>query len=181
MAGRTRRADPPSLATYSQPGGVTSWVAHDHLILLMLHIQPLRSLRADLTTLNEVVPITNCARWRTSVTQTQVFLPGIAGTGCATTSCGGPLRICHAERSEASGQRMVPALVTVLRPDPSLALRMTGGGAQTPRDSVAHGTGTCASQDRVDQLPLSLLPYGFMSSALSTHMRKKGVAFGSRF
>jgi hypothetical protein len=77
---------------------------------------------------------------------------GVAGVaGCAppmgaTKFRGATARLCHAERSEASGQRMGPTLVGVLGPDPSLTLRACPDRSRRddrtgpPRNLVAHRT-----------------------------------------
>jgi len=49
--------------------------------------------------------------------------PTVPRSSCATNSRGGPARVCHAEQSEASGQRTERALLLVRGPDPSLTLR----------------------------------------------------------
>jgi hypothetical protein len=53
-----------------------------------------------------------------------IFVRSIAlSPSCAIDFRGGPARVCHAERSEASGQRTEPTLPLVRGPDPSLTLR----------------------------------------------------------
>jgi hypothetical protein len=67
-------------------------------------------------------------------------------TRCAGTFRAEAIPACHAERSEASGQRMEPTPVITLSPDPSLALRMTECASRAHRDGCPVAMkGGCAS------------------------------------